>query len=320
MLKGDKMNASGEQAFATAVVARSVRPDRVGAYQAWQSEIDEATNRSPGFIGTETIPPVAGIHDDWVIIFRFDSKENLALWMQSEQRRELLERGNELLQAPADEHTMVGGQPPAHSVTVVASATPHPGRESQFLATEKALETAVRSFEGFTGYELLEPAQESGGAWTSLYRFVDSRHADEWLRSETRAKLMENLHKQVEKTAIRKVPSAFGSWFSFNEVDGANTPNWKQSMTVLLMLYPTIMCINYLTSYLAEIGIPLFVQTFTSNVLSTVALGFVLMPFATRTLSFWLNPDVSRRTTIRGAILVVALYAVLLAFWALVTL
>ena|GEM_PF-6755070 len=73
-------------------------------------------------------------------------------------------------------------------------------------------------------------------------------------------------------------------------------------------------------SYLASIGIPLFVQTFTSNVLSTVALGFVLMPFATRTLSFWLNPDVPLRTTIRGAVLVVALYGVLLAISAIVAL
>lgn len=314
------MNASGEDVVATAVVARKVRPDRVEAYQAWQSEIDEATNRSPGFLGTETIRPVPGIHEDWVIIFRFDSKENLALWMQSDQRRELLERGDELLEAPADEHTMVGGTPAAHSVTLIASATPYPGREAQFLASEKALEVAARSFGGFTGYELLEPAQDAGGAWTSLYRFEDSWRADEWLRSQTRANLMENLEKQVEQTAIRKVPSAFGSWFSFNEVDGANTPNWKQSMTVLLMLYPTIMCINYLTSYLARIGIPPFAQTFTSNVLSTVALGFVLMPFATRTLSFWLNPDATTRTTVRGAVLVVALYGVLLALWALVTL
>ncbi|MCH9734514.1 MAG: hypothetical protein K0U78_08180, partial [Actinomycetia bacterium] len=285
-----------------------------------QSEIDEATSKSPGFIATETVRPVPGIHDDWVIIFRFDSKENLSLWMGSEQRRELLERCDELLEAPADEHTMVGGQSAAHSVTVVASATPHAGQEAPFLAAEKALEVAARSFDGFTGYELLKPAQEAGGAWTSFYRFSGSRHADEWLRSETRAKLVEELHKHVERNAVRKVPSAFGSWFSFNEIDGAHTPNWKQSMVVLLTLYPTIMCINYLTSYLASIGVPQFVQTFTSNVLSTIALGFVLMPFATRTLSFWLTPDVPARTTIRGAVLVVGLYGILLAFWAMITL
>ncbi len=126
-LKGDVMSTAGEEVVAIAVLAPKVRPERVGAYQAWQSEIDEATSKSPGFIATETIRPVPGIHDDWVTIFRFDSKENLSLWMQSEQRRELLERGDELLEFPADEHTMVDGQPAAHSVTVVASATPHPG-------------------------------------------------------------------------------------------------------------------------------------------------------------------------------------------------
>jgi len=214
---------------------------------------------------------------------------------------------------------MVGGRPAAHSVTVVASAIPRPGQKTRFFAAKKALQSAARSFDGLTGYELLEPARD-GGEWTSLYRFADSCSADEWLRSETRAKLLDDLNKHTEQNVVRKVPSAFGSWFSFNEVDGANTPNWKQSMTVLLMLYPTIMCINYLTSYLAGVGTPLFLRTFTSNVLSTMALGFILMPLATRALSFWLNPGVPTRTTIRGTVLVVVLYGVLLGFWALVTL
>ncbi|QUR65833.1 antibiotic biosynthesis monooxygenase [Mycobacterium spongiae] len=314
------MSPSGQDVVATAVVARKVHPDRVEAYKAWQAEIDAATSKSPGFIGTETIPPVPGVHDDWVIIFRFDSKEHLTLWMESEQRRELIERGEQLLAAPADEHTMVGGQPASSSVTVVVSATPRPGREAEFRAAENALATAARSFAGFTGYELLEPAQDVAGAWTSLYRFEDSRHADSWLRSKTRAQLLEELHKQVEHNVIRKVPSAFGSWFSFDELDGANTPNWKQSMTVLLMLFPTIMCINYLTGYLNGVGVPLFLRTFTSNVLSTIALGFVLMPLATRALSFWLRPGVPTKTTVRGAVLVVVLYAVLLGFWGIVTL
>jgi len=204
-------------------------------------------------------------------------------------------------------------------VTVVASAIPRPGQKTRFFAAKKALQSAARSFDGLTGYELLEPARD-GGEWTSLYRFADSCSADEWLRSETRAKLLDDLNKHTEQNVVRKVPSAFGSWFSFNEVDGANTPNWKQSMTVLLMLYPTIMCINYLTSYLAGVGTPLFLRTFTSNVLSTMALGFILMPLATRALSFWLNPGVPTRTTIRGTVLVVVLYGVLLGFWALVTL
>ncbi|WP_242669992.1 antibiotic biosynthesis monooxygenase [Mycobacterium decipiens] len=233
------MSASGGDVVATAVVARKVRPEHVEAYRAWQYEIDAATSKSPGFIGTETIAPVAGVHDDWVIIFRFDSRENLSRWMQSEQRRELLERGDELLETPADEHTMIGGRPAAHSVTVVVNATPRPGQETKFLAAEKALETAARSFDGFTGYELFEPTQD-GGEWTSLYRFAESRYADQWLKSETRARLLGNLHEHSERNVVRKVPSSFGSWFSFNEVDGANTPNWKQSMTVLLMLYPTI--------------------------------------------------------------------------------
>lgn len=313
------MSASGGDVVATAVIARTVRAEHVEAYRAWQSEIDAATRQSPGFIGTETIPPVPGVHDDWVIIFRFDCRENLALWMRSERRRELIERGDRLLETPADEHTMVGGRPPPHSVTVVASANPLPGRESKFRAAERALETAARSFAGFTGYELLEPAHE-GGAWTSLYRFAEPRYADAWLTSDTRAGLLDDLGEHTERNTVRTVPSAFGSWFSFNEVDGANTPNWKQSMTVLLMLYPTIMCINYLISYLQGLGTPLFLRTFTSNVLSTVTLGFVLMPLATRALSFWLNPGAPRRTTVRGTALVAALYGLLLGFWALVTL
>ncbi len=312
------MNASGSQDFATVVVARKVRPELAEAYEDWQSEILAATSRSPGFIGKETIRPVSGVDDDWVTVFRFDSKEHLLAWMQSEERRELLERGDAFNDAPADEHTMIGGRPTEHYVTLVVSSTPNPGHEKQFLAAEKALEAAVRSFRGFTGYELLKPVHE-GGAWTSLIRFEDTRSADEWLRSEIRTKLLENLHKQVQRISVRKVPSAFGSWFSFSAVDGANTPNWKQSMTVLLALYPTTMCLHYLTSYLQEVGIPGYLRIFASNTLSVIILGFLLMPVVTRALRFWLDPGASTRITIRGTILAVILYGMLLGFWGLLT-
>ncbi|WP_232022047.1 hypothetical protein [Mycobacterium basiliense] len=104
-------------------------------------------------------------------IFRFDSTENLSCWMQSERRRELIARGERPLQAP-----------PTNTPWSVADrpSTRSPLSPTR-LAAEKAIEAAARSFDGVTGYELLQPAHD-GGEWTSLYRFTGPRrYADEWL-------------------------------------------------------------------------------------------------------------------------------------------
>ena len=86
---GDR--ADPPPASVTAVISTRVAPEREQAYRAWQRQalIVEAT--FPGFQGVRLEPPVAGIQDSWVSALRFDSYEHLQAWLQSPERRRLVE-------------------------------------------------------------------------------------------------------------------------------------------------------------------------------------------------------------------------------------
>ena len=95
------------------------------------------------------------------------------------------------------------------------------------------------------GLELFDPVPGVQDKWVAVFRYDSREHLDEWLESETRAKLLEEGKRYFAGYDVRKISSAFSGWFRFNgEAEAGVPPNWKQAMTVLLALYPTVMVLN----------------------------------------------------------------------------
>ena len=75
----------------TAVVQLRVRPGVEKEFLKWQAEIEAAQSAFPGYQGVEVQPPVAGLQEDYVILLRFDSAQNLDGWLASAERQRLVE-------------------------------------------------------------------------------------------------------------------------------------------------------------------------------------------------------------------------------------
>jgi len=73
----------------TVVISQTVKPGFVDVYKKWQLEIDKAASKYPGFLGTESVEPVAGVQDAWVVIFRFDTVKHLDEWFTSNEHDRL---------------------------------------------------------------------------------------------------------------------------------------------------------------------------------------------------------------------------------------
>jgi uncharacterized protein len=71
----------------TIVVAQRVKAGREADYETWISQITQVANTYPGHMGTHVIRPQPGIRPEYVLVFRFDSYENLKTWMTSGDRR-----------------------------------------------------------------------------------------------------------------------------------------------------------------------------------------------------------------------------------------
>jgi antibiotic biosynthesis monooxygenase (ABM) superfamily enzyme len=75
----------------SAVISSRVRPGQEAAFRAWERRIATAQAKSPGFQGYRFEAPIPGVQDDWLAILRFDTERNLQTWLDSPERKKLLE-------------------------------------------------------------------------------------------------------------------------------------------------------------------------------------------------------------------------------------
>ena len=77
------------------VISTHIRPGQEAAYRRWEQRIAAAQSKAPGFQGYRFEPPIPGIQKDWVSILRFDSDANLQAWLDSPERRALLQEAGD---------------------------------------------------------------------------------------------------------------------------------------------------------------------------------------------------------------------------------
>ena len=75
----------------SAVISTRVLPGKEAEYRAWERKIAAAQSKAPGLQGYRFEPPVPGVQEDFVAILRFDSEANLQAWLDSPERKKLLD-------------------------------------------------------------------------------------------------------------------------------------------------------------------------------------------------------------------------------------
>ncbi|MGW3421183.1 antibiotic biosynthesis monooxygenase [Streptomyces phaeochromogenes] len=311
---------------ATVVTSQKVREGRADDYERWQERTNEAVRAFDGFEGTEIYPPGAGEEREWVVVFRFSRIDLLTAWLESGERQKLLAQGRPLFDGTPTQEVLVGGTPPPpdeEAVTAVISHEVRPGREEDFMRWQDKALKAQEKYPGFMGTELFKPVEGIQDNWVVVFRFDTHEHLDEWLASGAREKLLEEGRDYFYSYDVRKVESAFSGWFRFGEgADEAVPPSWKQAMTVVLALYPTVMVLNLTVGFeLDELGLPGYIGLFIGNMLSVSILTWLLMPLVNRVLAFWLAPSRARsvRTHVAGAALVMLCWGLCILIFGLTT-
>lgn len=299
------------------VLAQKVDPAREQEYVRWQKGINEAASRFPGYQRAEMVRPTPGVQDEWVIVYGFETHEQLEAWLGSDERAAWLARSAELCFEPPTAHRLAT-QATERTVTVVASHRVKPGAEESYRRWQKGINQAASRFSGFVSTELFEPVAGEQDAWVVVFRFEDAARLGAWLGSDERAEWLRRADPFLERIAVHTVGGGLGGWFGGSEREAETTraPPWKQSMAVLLALYPTVIALVLLLNPSLSTT-PGSVATFVSNVVSVAILTWCLMPLVTRAFSWWLDPHASIRSTVVGALVMVGLYAALVAgFWA----
>ncbi|WP_328808634.1 antibiotic biosynthesis monooxygenase [Nonomuraea montanisoli] len=309
----------GEGDGATVVISSKVREGGEEDYRRWQRRMTEAMHGFAGFEGADVYPPIPGEQGSWVVVCRFSSAGRLTGWLDSEVRARLLEEVRPLLEEPSALEVLAGRGPAGDVVTAVISHQVRPGREREFARWQEAMRKAQERFPGFLGVETFEPVPGIQEHWVVLLRYDSREHLDGWMDSAERGELLREGRGCVLDFDVRTVRSSFDGWFRSADGPGQAPPDWKQAMSVLLALYPTVMILNLTVGrVLGALGWPLYLALFVGNVASVATLTWVLMPLVNRALAWWLRPGASARAGAGGALVLVAGYAACVAVFGLI--
>lgn len=92
----------------TAVISHIIRPGREQGYEEWLHGIATAAKKFDGHMGVSIIRPRDHNHPEYVAILRFDCYNNLKNWLESDIRREWIERLQPLIEKPETIQTLTG--------------------------------------------------------------------------------------------------------------------------------------------------------------------------------------------------------------------
>jgi hypothetical protein len=92
----------------TAVISHLVKPGREQGYEEWFHGIATDARKFEGHLGVSTIRPRDHAHPEYVVILRFDGYDNLKAWLESDVRRDWIERLQPLIEKPESIQTLTG--------------------------------------------------------------------------------------------------------------------------------------------------------------------------------------------------------------------
>ncbi|KAF0968260.1 antibiotic biosynthesis monooxygenase [Gordonia sp. YY1] len=304
---------------ATLIFGQRVREGFDESFHTWHASISGAAADFPGFLGVELRPPT-DTRPEWLTIYGFDSVSHLQDWLNSSIRLEHIRAGAPLMDGPASAQVLAhDAKEPDTLVTVVITHRVADSKVDDFLAWQKRVDDAEHLFAGFRGSELFRPIEGVQDEWTISYRFDTAEHLEAWLTSPERRALLAEAEEFGEFT-LQTIDHSFGNWFSHGDPDAPPPSNFKTSVAVWVGLYPTVV---FLTLMTAPLGMPLWLGMLIGNLLSSFAMSYLTMPYyVNRVLGWWLQPKSTApqpRTNVNGGLFILALNAVWVAIFYLVT-
>ena len=302
---------------ATALAVYRVARGRGESVRAWQREFDAAASECAGFVESRVTVP-DNPEWDWAASVTFTSERRLRAWLGSARREALIADGAKAGVVDAVRAiVLVEGEAPPGGVAVFTHRV-LTGRDDEFRAVQNDLNVAGREFTGYRGSVVLAPGSPEG-MWMSVVRFENDSNLAAWRSSERRAALLPALRAQLHEEFGQYTRSTpFGSIVRVGAGGTSVTPLWKTAMVVLLVLYPVVMLLSrFLGPLLSDTGADPGLALWVSQVASMVALTYLCMPLATKAFRWWLDPldGADVRTSLKGAALIVVLYAVTLVIF-----
>lgn len=185
--------------------------------------------------------------------------------------------------------------PTGPGLPVTVSITRHvaPEHVDQMTAWVRAGSALAERFPGFLGTGWVRP-REGSDEWHMLYRFDSERSLARWEASEQRAWWLGSAQGIVGESR-RELRTGIEGWFDQpQERDVAYLParpappRWKQAIMIWFAFFPLSLGVTLLLGEVVpDLATPL--RVLLSTVLMTPVMTYLVLPWLTRSLSWWLE-------------------------------
>ena len=234
-----------DAAGVTGIVWRRVAPGNEARAEGVMREIMLLARQAEGFLGSEIFPPIPGVQDGYVVLYRFGRGAYLRQWLASGRRQELLAQIAGLLIEPAAEFFFTHGRRQAGTASSVFAYRIRPEKEAEFQGWRRRICEAMRTWEGYLGTESFDTLEAGEPEFIVVVRFDNRAHLDAWLQSSVRAAFIDEVHAYVDRYTLRRIGSGFEGWFDIS-ANAAPPARWRQALLILSALFPVIMVMRHL--------------------------------------------------------------------------
>ncbi|MDP1880491.1 MAG: antibiotic biosynthesis monooxygenase [Parachlamydiaceae bacterium] len=276
----------------------------------WQAKFNSQFVSQDGFVSLEFLSP-SNIQKNWLIIQRLVNREALLTWHESPNFQTLLEDLRKIAVDGGVHEQFNQESQFREGVTEVIMTKVIPNQDEAYRKWSAKIHQAEAMFGGFRGVYVQSPAEAGHGHWLTLLQFDTMENLDRWLNSSERQVLLKESAPLISTLESHRMISPYAGWFSSIAKVAEMPPAWKQTMIVLLVLYPIVMLeFKYLNPLISSLSTP--IATFIGNALSVSLITFPTVPIAIYFLRWWLTPDKSNPKWIAfyGTLLVLVLYVI----------
>lgn len=172
-------------------------------------------------------------------------------------------------------------------VTTVVARHIKPGHEKQFESWMHRISAAVEKAPGFRGITVIAHKEEPLVRHI-IYRFSDKQHLEQWEKSDTKHRFVEELKQHASQHYARA--TGMETWFTLHEHHLSAPPKWKMFLTAFSGVY----IISVVARLLLTPHIGTWHLLATTAVYSAITVGiltWLYMPTITKLLRRWLYPE-----------------------------
>jgi antibiotic biosynthesis monooxygenase (ABM) superfamily enzyme len=307
---------AGVEAFdaggVTGIVWRRVASGHEPRAEEIMRELMVLSRRQEGYLGSEVFPPIPGVQDAWVVLYRFDSGARLRGWLGCERRQALLGEMATLLAEPAKEFFFVHARRQAGTASSVFAYRIREDKREVFEDWRRRIFAEMQRWEGFLGTESFDALEAGEPEFIVVVRFDSREHLDAWLKSPVRKAFIREMRAYVDDFAVRRIGSGFEGWFDTSR-EIAPPARWRQALLILSALFPVIMTMRHVLAPLFHV-MPMPAAFLVLLACDIAILTYGVMPHYTRAMNFWLRPraDSTWRVEALGLAVIVAVLGVTL--------